>query len=367
MDLINKKFVKFVAVPCTTQSLTIDEDTDDADEDDVVDIATNNGEQQYSYIISRVRATEINMDPVQSYIYNWIFEDVHSEDEQVNLQRRLKEISMSSDIDIHIKELDEISTSELEKLGANKKSVPISIRIADIVILILSIIMAVAHIAINGLNVQMYSYTIIIAMFVLIGVFVIIPLIAVGTHLIMFLMAYIRRLINIENEKGTGQKVKATSISIFIMVIIIAIGLALTSHSFILVIDEIMIGIAILLVRTDNLMLKNDNKILDDYYNLKRLKEKIEDYSLLNEKNAEFIKLWQNYISYSVAFGNSKKISSMIKKVYAQDIDIEYLKKWEGVYYICKSYFEIFWGFKFKPIEKVNNILETDSEEQDKK
>ena len=69
--------------------------------------------------------------------------------------------------------------------------------------------------------------------------------------------------------------------------------------------------------------------------------------------------------------GFKKKISNVYERI-CKDNDsalshIEYLKKWEGVYYICKSYFEIFWGFKFKPIEKVNNILETDSEEQDKK
>lgn len=44
---------------------------------------------------------------------------------------------------------------------------------------------------------------------------------------------------------------------------------------------------------TDNLMLKNDAIMIEDYSKLNTLKKKIEDYTLLKDKNIEYVQLWE--------------------------------------------------------------------------
>lgn len=54
-------------------------------------------------------------------------------------------------------------------------------------------------------------------------------------------------------------------------------------HSFDLLLDELLIGVATLIVLTDNLMLKNSIKMIEDYSKLTTLKNNLE-YTLLSEK-----------------------------------------------------------------------------------
>lgn len=104
-------------------------------------------------------------------------------------------------------------------------------------------------------------------------------------------------------------------------------------------------------------MLKNNKEVLNDYFNLKAIKERIEDYTLLKDRNIEQIKLWDEYLTYAVAFGISSKIVNQMKKMYPEDIVIQDLHNngFEAIYSISKAYLEVFWEMEFKPDKPETN------------
>ena len=96
-------------------------------------------------------------------------------------------------------------------------------------------------------------------------------------------------------------------------------------------------------------MLKNHKEVLNDYFNLKTIKEKIENYTLLKEKNVEYIKLWDEYLTYAISFGISEKIVNQMRKMYPEDVvlqDLHY-NGFEAIYHISKAYLEVFWEMDF--------------------
>ena len=54
------------------------------------------------------------------------------------------------------------------------------------------------------------------------------------------------------------------------------------------------------------------------------LKKKIEDYTLLKDKNIEYVQLWEKYLCYAVSFGISNKIINCIDGLNIDD-DLEKL------------------------------------------
>jgi uncharacterized membrane protein len=134
----------------------------------------------------------------------------------------------------------------------------------------------------------------------------------------------IRHKVNKVVQKITGQKVVTTTISTVILFSILIILTAIFAPSKYLVADEILICMATILVLTDNLMLKNDAIMIEDYSKLNTLKKKIEDYTLLNTRNIEYIELWEKYLSYAVSFGISNKIINNLGGLYIDD-DLEKL------------------------------------------
>ena len=101
-------------------------------------------------------------------------------------------------------------------------------------------------------------------------------------------------------------------------------------------------------------MLKNDTKVLQDYYSLKALEDKIQNYSLLEEKNIEHIKIWNQYLTYAISFGIPEKITKQIKKIYPDDVLLQELNNngFDCIYYISKAYLEIMWEMEFPPEDK---------------
>jgi uncharacterized membrane protein len=85
-----------------------------------------------------------------------------------------------------------------------------------------------------------------------------------------------------------------------------------------LIADEFLICIATILILTDNLMLKNNVNMIEDYSKLNTLKYKLEN-SLLDEKDIEYVTLWGKYLAYAVSFGISKKIIKRIKGLNLDD------------------------------------------------
>ena len=312
-------------------------------------VPTNSINKPYKYELSRNRENEYRMDTIEKSVHNIFFDIIWGSD-KIDLEEQLKIIKKDKEFYKKIDKLNIVAKKELNNIKANKNKVPIELRFFNFFVLFLSIAICVVHIANNGLNIKVYDSTILIGMFVITFLITIIPVIALFFHIIMYFMARTRRIINILNEKLTGQKIVATSISVILTFIIIIILTLIFSYSKYLILDVILLGVSILLVRTDHLMQKNDEEILNDFYNLKRIKDKCKN-SLMNERDIQDIKLWKEYLTHAIAFGIPIEIINRIKHTYIEDKDIVYLEKCELLYAICKSYLEIFWEMKFKKKE----------------
>ena len=270
----------------------------------------DNGE--YLYYISRVPEKEKEMDEVETYVYDWIFTFSRGE---VNLQECLEGLGQDEDARIKFKELNNIVKKKINKLGANKSKVPLFIRMINIGILIASVLVIIAHIATNKFEVYINNISILhVIIFILC-----LPVIIFVIYLVISIIAKIKHKVNRLVQKITGQKVvikTLTVLSIFLLIIILT---AIFSPVKYIITDEILLCIAVIIVVTDNLMLKNNEEIEADYNRLNAIKDKIEYYSLLNEKDIEHIKLWNKYLCYAVSFGISKKIIERISGLYLDD------------------------------------------------
>ena len=138
------------------------------------------------------------------------------------------------------------------------------------------------------------------------------------------LIIIIRHKINKVIQRVTGQKVVTTTISLFVLFGAIILLTAIITPVKYIVADEVLICIATILILTDNLMLKNSSIMIEDYSKLNALKDKIEKYSLMEERDIEQIILWEQYLSYSVSFGIANKIVKRIKGLHL-DEDLENL------------------------------------------
>ena len=308
---------------------------------------TTDPKRRYIYNLSRIKNEEIKMSDTEKYVHSWFFDSVYLEEEKVDFTKRLKEMSGQKESYDKLMELNDKAKKELNKIGANKNKVPLGIKLYNFLLLFMAICVCSNHIANNGLNIQIYESTIFIFCAIVAIMILIIPLVVLFGYIVFNIMAYCRRVINLVNEKFTGQKIISTIISILLVFVIIIILTAIFAESKYLIIDEILLGITVLIVRTDNLMLKNDKKILKDYYNLKRIKNKLEDYTLLNEKDVEYIKLWEEYFTYAISFGISIQVIKKMKHIYEDDILIEQAQDFELLYCVSKAYLEVMFEMDF--------------------
>lgn len=275
-------------------------------------IKSNPDNGEYVYYISEVPEKEKEMDEVESYVYDWIFTFSRGE---VNLQECLEGLGQDEDASIKFKELNNIVKKKINKLGANKSKVPLFIRMINIGILIASILVIIAHIATNKFEVYINNISILHVIILILCL----PVIIFVIYLVISIIAKIKHKVNRLVQKITGQKVvikTLTVLSIFLLIIILT---AIFSPVKYIITDEILLSISVIIVVTDNLMLKNNEEIEADYNRLNEIKDKIEYYSLLNEKDIEHIKLWNKYLCYAVSFGISKKIIERISGLYLDD------------------------------------------------
>ncbi len=133
------------------------------------------------------------------------------------------------------------------------------------------------------------------------------------------LIVIIRQKVSNSSRKISANKVSTTAIS---TIILFGIGIILTaifSPAKYIIADEILICMATILVLTDNLMLKNHPIMIEDYSKLNMLKDKIENYSMMEDRDIEQVTLWGKYLSYAVSFGVSGKIVKRIKGLHLDD------------------------------------------------
>lgn len=308
---------------------------------------TLKGKENYTYMISRNREANINdLDEIERYVLSWLFG--YYEQEEIDLIQKLKEISKRKDFIKNLKKLDRMTQKKLNSIGANIKSVPSFIRKANIILLVIVCIMAVIHIVNNGLDIRIYESTLFILGIVAVGIIIILPVVALAIHLLLLLIVLLKKLIKSQAEKYSGKKIVSMSLILLIFIsIFVGIVYMIVPNKYICL-DIFMIGMALLIVRTDNLMTKHSKQALNDYYALQEIKYKIEEYSLIKDEQINYIKLWDEYLIYAVAFGIPIQIVNKLKETYQEDEDIEYLAKCENLYYICKAYLEVMWDMEFK-------------------
>ena len=91
-----------------------------------------------------------------------------------------------------------------------------------------------------------------------------------------------------------------------------------------LVADEILICISLIIMLTDDLMIKNSVKMIEDFSKINCLKKHIEDYSMMEDRDIEHVTLWGKYLAYAVSFGNGRTLIKREKGVDEFDIADEF-------------------------------------------
>lgn len=170
-------------------------------------------------------------------------------------------------------------------------------------------------------------------------IFALIPLIP---KLVMNITVKIRHLIT--NNIQNAQKITTTSISIIIIsLLIMAITYWILKIPE-LIADELLISVTILIVITDDLMLKNNVNMIEDYSRLNCLKEKLEN-TLLNEKDIGQIYLWNEYLAYAVSFGIGKKIIDKISGIYTDNDLLNYVVNNNEMLDYIENDYRIFYAY----------------------
>ena len=149
-------------------------------------VPTSKGKELYTYMISENKNEIYKLDEIERFILNWLFN--FYEDDEIDLIKKLKEISTKKDFSKNLKKLNKMTQYRLNELGANICKVPFILRILNSFLIIISILISVVHILNNGLNIHIYTSTLLFAVVVLVFIMAILPAIAATIHLILLLI-----------------------------------------------------------------------------------------------------------------------------------------------------------------------------------
>ncbi|MGN1298794.1 MAG: DUF2207 family protein [Candidatus Scatovivens sp.] len=329
---------------------------------------------KYKYMISENESSAYRLDTIEKFIYDWLFEGVRDfvrkkeefdyikiSDEgiiEIDLIKRIRSFSEEEDTYSKLEELRNMAKDRLKYLGANNNSVPLLLKVFNNVLMFFVLMIVGNHILSNGLGIVINNFQILIIMFAAIALLLTLPIIYFLSLFTLKIIMVFFKSIEEMSEKHTGRNLISKSVSIITAtVLLIGIVLILPIDTY-LVYDVLIIGIAFLVIQTDDYMLKHNQKILLDYYNLKRIENKIQDYSLMKEKNIEYIKLWDTYYPYSVALGIPIEVNKESYINYNIDENL-IINKYDiqGIYYVCKSYFEVMWDFEFDSKKSIFGII----------
>ena len=296
------------------------------------------GKDTYRYILNKDTEKEEQMDNIEKYIYDWVFE----KKETIELSSRLEEMPKDKESSKKFKELSKKVEQELGLKGANQAKVPMLLRGFNVFLFILSIVLIVKHIMFNSFSV--YNGSVPTGIFGMLGMmaFTFIPMSIGLLYIPLSIIIEIRHKINQTMQRVTGQKIVTTTVSLLVLFGIITIITAIWAPAKYLIADEILICIATIILLTDNLMLKHSVIMVEDYSKLNLLKEKIEDYSLMEDRDIEQITLWGKYLSYSVSFGISSKIIKRIKGLHLDDDLLELVESKNFSRHMSNGYYHFY-------------------------
>lgn len=317
LNLINKKVLTLKLRPKMSNSLRSD---------------------QYIYEVSENQEKKDEMDKIERYICDWLFEIKHN----VDLKQRLMQIPKEKDANKKFENISILAKNYLNNIGANRATVPVGVRMLNNILLILTIIwsfVSVQKLVFNIFNNSELNMNLIVCFVCIIFC---LPLIMSLLYIPLSLIVGMRRLILKKVQKFSGQKVISTTITIIVFCAIIMIITAIFSSVRGLILDELLLCIALIICLTDNLMLKNSEAIVEDFNKLNALKNKIKDYTMMDERDIEQIFLWNQYLAYAVSFGVAEKI---MKRIDVMTIDDDLQKMVFGCdisYYVYTDYFDFY-------------------------
>ena len=107
------------------------------------------------------------------------------------------------------------------------------------------------------------------------------------------LFSLVRKSINKVVQKINGQKIVSMSVTIILIFLVIMVFTFIISGNQFLLVSELLIGISTLIMLTDNLMTQNDPIMIEDFSRLNALKYKIENYSMMKNRDIKEIILWK--------------------------------------------------------------------------
>ena len=302
MELINKEYLELEIVPNISNT------------DNIISKVFKNNEK-YIYYIKENAKSNYKPDKIEYYIVRWLFrgrKKYHiNEKIYINLLEALKELPKDKIANEKFKELDIKVMEELNRIGANKSKVPISIRVLNTIIFILTMVLSIYHFITTLSNTSLDQTSIIFM--ILIYSIALFPFIIYILIIPILLLNLAKKAINKIVQKVNGQKIVLTSISIILIFMVIMILTAIYIKNKYLLACEFLICVGTLIMLTDNLMLKNDPVIIEDYSRLNSLKNKIENYSIMKDKDINEIILWEKYLSYAISFGIADLIVDRVK------------------------------------------------------
>lgn len=326
----------------------------------------------YRYMISENTDRDIRIDMIEKEIYDWIFEEIPNFNRgkynveyisrnqegivEIDLIKRFEELSTNEDTYSRLKELNYLVKKRLDCVGANQEAVPFLLKMFNNCILAISLFLTANHIMTNSINISVTNLQVLYMMFALVFAIMILPLIyMVSLVCLEFIRIYFKTLEQI-TEGYTGRRLISKAISIILATFIIMIIYAAFANEVYIIYDILLLGVTCLVIFTDDYMLKHDYKILNDYYNLKRIENRISDYSLMKNENIEYVNMWDVYYAYAVAFEITRNVNKELEVAY-ENTNILTKPNLEGIYYVSKAYLEVMWDMEFYEKKSKINIF----------
>ncbi len=225
---------------------------------------TESTEEDYIYMISENKEKRNGMDDIEIYVLGWFFS--FYEQEKVDLIKKLSELSKRKDFLKRMKKLNNMTEKKLHSIGANVPKVPGEIRVLNVILVLFTVLLSIAHIINNGVSVHIYQSTIFLFLLITSFVLLLIPITAFIIYIILILVALIKKTIKSTAEKHSGKRLVQMSALIIAFMFLICFAMYLILPNKYIVLDIFMIGMGILIVKTDNLMTKHNKEILEDWY-----------------------------------------------------------------------------------------------------
>lgn len=315
---------------------------------------TEDSKENYKYIISENKQKREGLDDIEMYIMGWFFS--FYEEEKVDLVEKLGELSRRKDFLKHMNKLNSRAEKKLHSIGANIPRVPKELRVFNVALMLFTVLLAIVHIINNGISIHIYQSTLFLFLLITAFVLLLIPLTALIVHFTLVLILVIKKLVKSTAEKHSGKRlVQMSTLIIFFMIVALLIVYFIVPNKYICL-DIFMIGMSILIVKTDNLMTKHNKEILADYYALNDIKTKIEEYSLIKNEQINYMKLWDEYLIYAVAFGIPIPIVKDLKMQQTEDLSLEKLSNSKNLYYVSKAYFDLIRSLEINYREESNSL-----------